>query len=133
MMIIRSAQLPGTGTALGGAPECKPDADPLQEQAARAFAVELAAGRAPSNIGLRSPRFGRLPDGPPDRQREISAVRYGASLADYAGRCRTELGVLGGCWPVREGDRLLQRGIVIVVPVLCCSFTAPAGGVTLDR
>jgi hypothetical protein len=29
MMIIRSAQLPGAGTALGGAPECVPDADPL--------------------------------------------------------------------------------------------------------
>jgi hypothetical protein len=26
-----------------------------------------------------------------------------------------------------------SAGIVIVVPVLCCSFTAPAGGVTLDR
>jgi pimeloyl-ACP methyl ester carboxylesterase/DNA-binding CsgD family transcriptional regulator len=38
-----------------------------------------------------------------------SAVRYGASLAGHAGRCRTELGFPGGCWPVREGDRLLQR------------------------
>ena len=26
-----------------------------------------------------------------------------------------------------------SAGIVIVVPVLCCSFTAQAGGVTLDR
>jgi len=48
MMIIRSAQLPGTGAALGGAPGCMPDADPLQSQAAQAFAVELAAGRVPS-------------------------------------------------------------------------------------
>ena len=48
MMIIRSAQLPGTGTARGGEPECMPDADPLQSQAAQAFAVELAAGRVPS-------------------------------------------------------------------------------------
>ncbi len=34
MMIIRSAQLPGTETALGGAPECMPATDPLQTQAA---------------------------------------------------------------------------------------------------
>ena len=48
MMIIRTAQLSGTGMALGGAPERMPDADPLQSQAAQAFAVELAAGRVPS-------------------------------------------------------------------------------------
>ena len=34
MMIIRSAQLPGTETALGGAPKCMPATDPLQTQAA---------------------------------------------------------------------------------------------------
>ena len=33
MMIIRSAQLPGTETALGGAPECMPATDPLQTPA----------------------------------------------------------------------------------------------------
>jgi hypothetical protein len=44
MMIIRSAQLQGAGTALGGQPECMPDTDPLQAQAAQAFAVELVAG-----------------------------------------------------------------------------------------
>jgi hypothetical protein len=30
MMIIRAAQLPGTGAALGGAPECMPATGPLQ-------------------------------------------------------------------------------------------------------
>ena len=97
MMIIRAAQLSGTDTALGGAPEWMPGIDPLQVRAAQAFAVELAAGRVPSvrairarlqwgsrvpsgyartwprstarrragpsHIGLRSPRFGRQPDG----------------------------------------------------------------------
>jgi hypothetical protein len=52
MMIIRSARLPGTGTALGRAPECMPDTDPLRMQAAQAFAVGLAAGRA---TGARDP------------------------------------------------------------------------------
>jgi hypothetical protein len=45
MMIIRAAQAPGTVTALHGVPECMPNTDPLQVQAAQAFAVELAAGR----------------------------------------------------------------------------------------
>jgi hypothetical protein len=58
MMIIRSAQLPGTGTALEGA---MPDADPLQEQAARAFAVELAAGRVPSVRAIRARLHVRQP------------------------------------------------------------------------
>jgi hypothetical protein len=53
MMIIRAAQLPGTDTAVGGAPQCMPDADPLQAEAAQAFAGELAAGRVPS---ARDPR-----------------------------------------------------------------------------
>jgi hypothetical protein len=65
MMVIRSAQLPGTGTALGGAPECMPDADPLQAQAAQAFAVELAAGRMPSVRAIRA----RLHVGQPRAQR----------------------------------------------------------------
>ena len=42
-----------------------------------------------------------------------------------------------GVWAVAgRGVRAIgccSAGIVIVVPVLCCSFTAPAGGVTLDR
>jgi hypothetical protein len=54
VMIIRSAQLSGTDTALGGAPECMPDTDPLQVQAAQAFAVELAAGRVPSVRAIRA-------------------------------------------------------------------------------
>ena len=65
MMIIRSAQLPGTGAALGGAPGCMPDADPLQSQAAQAFAVELAAGRVPSVRAIRA----RLHVGQPRAQR----------------------------------------------------------------
>ena len=44
MMIIRSARLPGTGTALGGQPECMPDTDPLQVRAAQVFAVSLRPG-----------------------------------------------------------------------------------------
>ena len=64
MMVIRSAQLPGTGTAMGGAPECMPDADPLLVQAARAFAAELAAGRVPgrairARLHVRQPRAQR--------------------------------------------------------------------------
>ena len=65
MMIIRAAQLPGTGTALGGAPERMPDADPLQSQAAQAFAVELAAGCVPSVRTIRA----RLHVGLPRAQR----------------------------------------------------------------
>jgi hypothetical protein len=53
MMTIRSAQLPGTGAALGGAPEVMRNTDPLQAQAAQAFAVELAAGRVPSGRAIR--------------------------------------------------------------------------------
>ena len=65
MMIIRSAQLPGTGAAMGGAPGCMPDAEPLQSQAAQAFAVELAAGRVPSVRAIRA----RLHVGQPRAQR----------------------------------------------------------------
>ena len=82
MMIIRSAQLPGAGTALGGAPECVPDADPLQAQAAQAFAVELAAGRVPSVRAIRA----RLHVGQPRAQRvraylaALNDAQAGASL-----------------------------------------------------
>jgi hypothetical protein len=48
MVIIHSAQGPGTRTALRGVPEYMPDANPLSAQAAQAFAGELAAGRVPS-------------------------------------------------------------------------------------
>jgi hypothetical protein len=65
MMIIRSAQLPGTDTALRGVPECMPDADPLQSQSAQAFAVELAAGCVPSVRAIRA----RLHVGQPRAQR----------------------------------------------------------------
>jgi len=32
----------------------------------------------------------------------------GAFVAGHAGWCHTELGVLGGNWPARDGSRLLQ-------------------------
>ena len=54
MMVIRSAQLPGTGTALGGARECMADTDPLQVDAVQVFAGELAAGRVPSVRAIRA-------------------------------------------------------------------------------
>jgi hypothetical protein len=54
MMIIRAAQLPGARTALGGVLECMPDTDPLQVQAAQAFAGDLAAGRVPSVRAIRA-------------------------------------------------------------------------------
>jgi hypothetical protein len=54
MMIIRSAQLPGTGAARGGPPECVPSTSPLQVQAAQAFATELAAGCVPSVRVIRA-------------------------------------------------------------------------------
>ncbi len=68
-----------------------------------------------------------------DLVRSPSAVRYGASLAGYAGRCRTELGVWAVAGRCVRAIGCCSAGIVIVVPVLCCSFTAPAEGVTLDR
>ena len=76
MMIIRAGQLPGTGTALGGAPASMPDTDPLQVQAAQAFSVELAAGRVPSVRAIRA----RLHIGQPraQRVRAYLAARDGA-------------------------------------------------------
>lgn len=53
-MIIRAAQLPGTHTAMGLAPECMPDTDPLQVQASQAFAVELAPRCVPSVRATRA-------------------------------------------------------------------------------
>jgi hypothetical protein len=64
-MVIRFAQVPAARTALGGATECMPDTDPLQVQAAQAFAVELGAGRVPSVRAIRA----RLHVGQPRAQR----------------------------------------------------------------
>ena len=86
MMIIRSARLPGTGTALGGQPECMPDTDPLQVRAAQAFAVELAAGCVPSVRAIRA----RLHVGQPRAQRvraylaALNGAQAGASLGHRA-------------------------------------------------
>jgi hypothetical protein len=64
MIIIRAAQLPRAGTALGGAPERMPDTDPLQVQAAQAFAGELAAGCVPSVRAIRDRlHVGHVPSG----------------------------------------------------------------------
>jgi hypothetical protein len=87
MMIIRSAQPPGAGAALGGAPECVPDADPLQARAAQAFAVEFAAGRVPSVRAIRA----RLHVGQPRARRvraylaALNGVQAGVSLEHRAG------------------------------------------------
>jgi hypothetical protein len=65
MMIIRSVQVPETGTALCGAPDCMARSDPLQAQAAQAFTAELAAGRVPSVRAIRA----RMHVGQPRAQR----------------------------------------------------------------
>jgi hypothetical protein len=65
MMIIRSAQVPGTGTTLREVPKRTQNTDPLQAQAPQAFAVELAAGRVPSVRAIRA----RLHVGQPRAQR----------------------------------------------------------------
>ena len=89
MMIIRSAQAPGTGTALGGVPERMPDTDPLQAQAAQAFAVELAAGRVPSVRAIRA----RLHVGQPRAQRvraylaTLNGTQAGVSYEQPAAIC----------------------------------------------
>ena len=86
MMIIRSAQLPGTGTALGRAPECVPDIDPLQVRAAEAFAAELAAAQVPSVRAIRA----RLHMGQPRAQRiraylaGLNGVQAGVSIEHRA-------------------------------------------------
>jgi hypothetical protein len=86
MMIIRSAQLPGTGTAIGGASECMPRTDPLQVNAAQAFATELAAGQVPSVRVIRA----RLHVGQPRAQRirahlaAFNGMQAGVSLEHWA-------------------------------------------------
>jgi hypothetical protein len=89
-MIIRSAQLPGTGTALGRARECMADTDPLQVDAVQVFAGELAVGRVPSVRAIRA----RLHVGQPRAQR----VR-----AYLAARDRTQAGV-----PLEDSAALLR-------------------------
>jgi hypothetical protein len=84
MMIIRSAQVQGTGTALGGTPGCMPDADPLSAQAVQAFAGELAAGRVPSVRVIRA----RLHEGWP-RPRRLPA--YLAALNGAQGACPSNI------------------------------------------
>jgi hypothetical protein len=82
MMIIRSARPPGTDTTLVTAPECMPATDPVQVQAAQAFAVDLAAGRVPSVRAIRA----RLHVGQPRAQRvraylaALNGTQTGASL-----------------------------------------------------
>jgi hypothetical protein len=82
MMIIRAVQLPGTGTALGRAPECMPDTDPPQVEAEHAFAGELAAGRVQSVRSIRA----RLHVGQPRAQRvraylaALNGTQVGVSL-----------------------------------------------------
>lgn len=86
MMIIRSARLSGTDTALGGQPGCMPDTGPLQVRAAQAFAVELAAGRVPPVRAIRA----RLHVGQPRAQRvraylaALNGTQAGASLGRRA-------------------------------------------------
>ena len=86
MMIIRSARLPGSGMNLGGVPECMPETDPLQVQAAQVFAVELAAGRIPSVREIRA----RLHVGQPRAQglraylAALNGTQAGASLEHRA-------------------------------------------------
>ena len=86
MMIIRSAQAPGTVSAVGRAPERMPDTDPLQGQAAQAFAVELADGRVPSVRTIRA----RLHVGQPRAQQvraylaTLNGAQTGVSLEHRA-------------------------------------------------
>jgi hypothetical protein len=54
MMIIRSAQVQGTGEALRGTLERSPDPDPLQAETVQAFGGEPAAGRVPSVRMIRA-------------------------------------------------------------------------------
>jgi hypothetical protein len=61
MVIVRSAQAPASTVACVGAP----DGDPLDAQAADAFAAEVAAGRLPSVRAIRA----RLHVGQPRAQR----------------------------------------------------------------
>jgi hypothetical protein len=84
MMSIRAAQLPGTGVALGGAPECVPGTDPLLVRAAQAFAVELAAGCVPSVRAIRARlHLAATSRGYAHTWPRSAARRRGVSVADY--------------------------------------------------
>jgi len=59
----------------------------------------------------------------------------GAWVTGHAGWCHTELGVLSGYWRRVTATGCCGPGIariVIVMPGPCWSFTALAGGVSLD-
>jgi hypothetical protein len=119
MMIIRAAQLPGTDTAMGLARECMPDTDPVQVQAAQAFAVELAAGRVPSVRAIRA----RLHVGQPRAQRvraylaALNGAQAGVSLEHPAAISEGSVGCLTG--PPdrqREISALCSAGRLTTVP-----------------
>jgi hypothetical protein len=111
MMIIRAAQLPGTDTAMGGAPECMPNTDPVQVQAAQTFAVELAARRVPSVRAIRA----RLHVGQPRAQRvraylaALNGAQAGVSLEHQAAISREHRGA-DGDGDGRDGD-MTTRGL----------------------
>lgn len=65
MVIVRSAQVPAGAAVVSGARDGALDDDPLQAQAAEAFAGEVAAGRVPSVRAIRA----RLDVGQPRAQR----------------------------------------------------------------
>jgi hypothetical protein len=65
MVIIRSAQLPAGAAEVSGVPDAAPGDGPVQAQAARAFANDVAAGRVPSGRAIRA----RLHAGQPRAQR----------------------------------------------------------------
>jgi hypothetical protein len=75
MSIIRSAQVPGVGTVVRGAPDWMAGTDPLQAKAVPAFTAELAAGRVPSVRPIRA----RLHVG------QARAQRLRADLAAHVG------------------------------------------------
>jgi hypothetical protein len=103
--------VPGTGTALNGAHECTPDTDPLQAQAAQAFAVELAAGRVPSVRAIRA----RLHVGQPRAQRvrvylaALSGAQPGVSLERRAAIAEIRSAVLRPPDEQRENIRRSVR------------------------
>jgi len=108
MMIIRSAQLPRTSTALGGAPECASDICPLQVRAAQAFAVELAAGRVPSVRAIRA----RLHGGQPRAQQvraylaALNGAQAGVSLEHRAAIAEVRS---AACRDRRQATRNIRR------------------------
>jgi hypothetical protein len=128
MMIIRSAQASGTGTALHGVPERMQDTDPLQAQAALAFEVELTAGRVPSVRSIRArlhvgqPRSagthipGRAQRGSDGCVPRRSGCRTRGSvgcLTEPPRRHREISAVTVGCLLRRSADAMLNRMICV--------------------